>query len=101
MRTSPDQRYATLQRLLSNFEPRSRAQIGKKALRGFGDHCLVLENVLVTGKDKPFTGAGFGNWFRDRCRKAELPRRCTSHGLRKTAATYLAEQGATDHQLMA
>jgi integrase len=30
-----------------------------------------------------------------------LPSRCTSHGLRKAAATYLAEQGATDHQLMA
>jgi hypothetical protein len=35
------------------------------------------------------------------CREAKLPERCTSHGLRKAAATYLAEQGATDHQLMA
>jgi Phage integrase family len=50
---------------------------------------------------KPFTAAGFGNWFRDRCREAELPERCTSHGLRKAAATYLAELGFTDHQLMA
>jgi hypothetical protein len=56
---------------------------------------------LVTGQGKPFTAAGFGNWFRDRCRAAKLPERCTSHGLRKAAATYLAEQGATDHQLMA
>jgi site-specific recombinase XerD len=52
---------------------------------------------LVTAKGDPFTAAGFGNWF---C-QAGLPKRCTSHGLRKAAATYLVEQGATDHQLMA
>jgi integrase len=56
---------------------------------------------LITGEGNPFTAAGFGNWFRDRCREAKLPRRCTSHGLRKAAATYFAELGATDHQLMA
>lgn len=56
---------------------------------------------LVTGQGNPFTAAGFGNWFRDMCREAGLPQRCTSHGLRKAAATYLAEMGATDHQLMA
>jgi site-specific recombinase XerD len=56
---------------------------------------------LVTAQGKPFTAAGFGNHFRDLCAAAGLPSRCTSHGLRKAAATYLAEQGATDHQLMA
>jgi integrase len=56
---------------------------------------------LITGNGNGFTAAGFGNWFRDMCRAAKLPSRCTSHGLRKTAATYLAELGATDHQLMA
>lgn len=56
---------------------------------------------LVTAQGKPFTAAGFGNHFRDLCDAAELPKRCTTHGLRKAAATYLAEQGATDHQLMA
>ena len=56
---------------------------------------------LVTAQGKPFTAAGFGNHFRDLCVAAGLPTRCTSHGLRKAAATYLAEQGATDHQLMA
>ena len=55
----------------------------------------------VTAKGHPFTAAGFGNWFRDMCREAKLPKRCTSHGLRKAAVTYLAEQGATDHHLMA
>jgi site-specific recombinase XerD len=56
---------------------------------------------LVTAQGKPFTAAGFGNHFRDLCDAAGLPKRCTSHGLRKAAATYLAEMGATDHQLMA
>ncbi|PAY05430.1 hypothetical protein CK489_29035 [Bradyrhizobium sp. UFLA03-84] len=56
---------------------------------------------LVTAHGKPFTAAGFGNYFRDLCRDAGLPERCTSHGLRKAAATYLAELGFTDHQLMA
>ena len=56
---------------------------------------------LVTAQGNPFTAAGFGNCFRDLCDAAGLPKRCTSHGLRKAAATYLAEQGATDHQLMA
>jgi integrase len=56
---------------------------------------------LVTAQGKPFAAAGFGNWFRDLCREAKLPARCTSHGLRKAAATYLAELGFTDHQLMA
>jgi integrase len=56
---------------------------------------------LVTAQGEPFTAAGFGNYFRDLCVAAKLPARCTSHGLRKFAATYFAERGATDHQLMA
>jgi integrase len=56
---------------------------------------------LLTSFGKPFKAAGFGNWFREACNNANLPKRCTSHGLRKAAATYFAEQGATDHQLMA
>jgi hypothetical protein len=47
----------------------------------------------VTAQGKPFTAAGFGNYFLDLCDPASLPKRCTSHG--KAAATYLAEQGAT------
>lgn len=56
---------------------------------------------LVTARGEPFTAAGFGNWFREVCNQAELPKRCTSHGLRKAAATYLADRGATTTQLMA
>src|SRR5262249_58952075 len=55
---------------------------------------------LVTEQGKPFTEAGFTNWFRDRCAEAALPDR-SAHGLRKASATRAAENGATTHQLMA
>ncbi len=55
---------------------------------------------LTTKWGKPFAVAGFGNWFKDRCREADLPL-CTAHGLRKAGATIAAENGATDAQLMA
>jgi integrase len=56
---------------------------------------------MVTAQGKPFKAAGFGNWFRKVCNEAGLPKRWTSHGLRKAAATYLADRGATTTQLMA
>jgi site-specific recombinase XerD len=55
---------------------------------------------LVTEHGKPYSRAGFGNWFRRRCRDAGL-QNCSAHGLRKAAATIAAENGATAHQLMA
>ena len=56
---------------------------------------------LVTELGKPFTPAGFGNWFRDRCIEAGLPKRCSAHGLRKAACRRLAEAGCTAHQIAA
>ncbi|QJP14703.1 tyrosine-type recombinase/integrase [Starkeya sp. ORNL1] len=61
-----------------------------------GDHLTFL----VTEFGAPFTEAGFGNWFRDRCDAAGLPQ-CSAHGLRKAGATIAADNGATEHQLMA
>lgn len=55
---------------------------------------------LVTEYGKPFTANGFGNWFRKRCDEAGLPQ-CSAHGLRKAGATIAAENGASEHQLMA
>jgi len=55
---------------------------------------------LITKAGKPFTPAGFGGWFRDRCDEAGLPH-CTSHGLRKAAAVHHALNGATAPELMA
>ncbi len=55
---------------------------------------------LVTEFGKPFRAGGFGNWFRRRCDEAGLPH-CSAHGLRKAGATVAAENGASEHQLMA
>lgn len=54
---------------------------------------------LVTEFNKPFSDAGFGNWFRDRCIEAGVPGR--AHGLRKARATRMADADATVHQIMA
>lgn len=54
---------------------------------------------LITEFDKPFTAAGFGNYFRRRCDEAGLPH-CTAHGLRKVAARRMAERGASEKQIM-
>lgn len=54
---------------------------------------------LVTAFNKPFTPAGFGNWFRKQCDAAGLPQ-CSAHGLRKAAAARMAELGCSSHQIM-
>lgn len=55
--------------------------------------------LIVTQFGRPFTDAGFGNWFRKRCDEAKVPG--SAHGLRKAAATRAAENGATTNELMA
>jgi integrase len=55
---------------------------------------------LVTEFGKPFTAAGFGNWFREQCDMANL-HHCSAHGLRKAAARRLAEAGCTAHEIAA
>jgi integrase len=55
---------------------------------------------LTTQFGKPFTAAGFGNWFRDQCTAAGLPQ-CSAHGLRKACARRLAEAGCTPHEIAA
>jgi integrase len=57
-------------------------------------------NFLVTELGKPFTAAGFGNWFRDQCNAAGLPH-CSFHGLRKAAATRLADAGCDPMEIAA
>jgi integrase len=55
---------------------------------------------LMTERGAPFTPAGFGNWFRDQCNAAGLPQ-CSAHGLRKAAATRLANAGCSKEQIKA
>jgi len=56
--------------------------------------------LLTTQTGKPFSAAGFGNWFHDRCNEAGLSH-CSAHGLRKAAARRLAEAGCTTHEIAA
>jgi integrase len=55
---------------------------------------------LTTEHGAPFTSNGFGNWWRDRCNEAGLPH-CSFHGLRKAAATRLANAGCSVDQVKA
>lgn len=59
-----------------------------------------ISTLLVTEYGKPFTAAGFGNWFRDQCRKAGLEQ-CTAHGLRKALTRRAADQGVSQQGLKA
>jgi integrase len=55
---------------------------------------------LMTEWGKPFSAAGFGNWFRDACDDAGL-KSLSAHGLRKAAARRLAEAGCSASQIAA
>jgi integrase len=55
---------------------------------------------LITKHDRPYTAGGFSMRFRKWCNEAGL-HHCSAHGLRKAGATVAAENGATEHQLMA
>ena len=68
-----------------------------EALAGWQGSGLTF---LETAYGRPFSADGLSNAFRDWCDAADLPQ-CTFHGLRKAAATRLAEAGCTPHQIMA
>jgi Phage integrase family len=55
---------------------------------------------LATAQGKPFTAAGFGNWFRDMCDEAGL-KGLSAHGLRKALQAMGADVGLSDRELMA
>jgi integrase len=57
--------------------------------------------LLLTGQGKPFTDAGFSNWFVEVSRAAGLPVGCSPHGLRKAAGRRLAEAQCTANEIMA
>jgi integrase len=57
---------------------------------------LGIRTFIVTGAGAPFTAAGFGNWWRDRCRDAGLPDGCRAHGLRKAMLRRMAQAGCSE-----
>jgi integrase len=56
---------------------------------------------LTTQSGKPFSPAGFTNWFRRMCNEASLPRGTSAHGLRKAACRRLAEAGCSANLIAA
>ena len=57
---------------------------------------------LATRSGKPFESPdSFGNWFRKICRAANMPAGLSPHGVRKAGAAMLAENGATEKELLA
>jgi integrase len=75
--------------------PMSDALVAALAATPHGD-----ETFLVTAYGRPFAStAAFGNKFRDWCREAGLTDR-SAHGLRKYFSAMLAEQGASDREIM-
>jgi len=61
---------------------------------------IGLTTILVTEYGKPFSVAGFGNWFGKKCRAAGL-KKCTAHGLRKALARRGADRGVSQQGLKA
>lgn len=61
---------------------------------------IGLTTWIVTEYGQPFSVAGFGSWFKDRCADAGLPH-CTSHGLRKALARRAADLGISQQGLKA
>lgn len=53
--------------------------------------------VTQDKSDKPYAVASLGNWFRDRCKEANVPG--SLHGLRKAGATRLANAGASEWEI--
>ena len=56
--------------------------------------------TYICGADgRPMTKESFGNWFRKACNTADVSG--SAHGVRKLAATIMAERGATEAELKA
>jgi integrase len=56
---------------------------------------------LTTSTGKPFSAAGFTNWFREVCDEAGLPKGTSAHGLRKACCRRLAEAGCSANVIAA
>jgi putative ABC transport system substrate-binding protein len=55
----------------------------------------------AAAKKLPTLAASFGNWLRQCCDQASLPKGISAHGLRKATARRLAELGCSTHQIAA
>jgi integrase len=70
------------------------------AIDAMPEGSIGKETLIVTDYGKPFSGAGFGNWFGDRCKDAGLTNR-SAHGLRKALARRAAMRNVSQQGLKA
>jgi integrase len=75
--------------------PQVQEAIDAMPERSLGDDALI-----VTEFGKPFSRAGFGNWFGDKCRDAGLIGR-SAHGLRKSLTRRAADLNVSQQGLKA
>jgi integrase len=62
----------------------------REAIDAMPERPAGATTFLLTSHGKPFSKAGFGNWFREQCDAAGLPQ-CSAHGLRKAIMRRMAE----------
>src|SRR5262249_19623264 len=77
------------------YTPYWRSGIDRWYLALAATPMIGVKTYLVTDYGKPFTPAGFGNWFRERCNEAGLLH-CSAHGLRKAFLRRMAEAGCSE-----
>lgn len=70
------------------------------AIDAMPEGSIGKDTLIVTDFGKPFSGAGFGNWFGDRCKDAGLTNR-SAHGLRKALARRAAMRNVSQQGLKA
>jgi integrase len=70
----------------------------RAAIEAMGSDHLTF---LTTARGKPFTAAGFTNYFRKQCKAAGLATGLSAHGLRKAMCRRLAEAGCSANEIAA
>lgn len=81
------------ERLVGRWAPQLLEAIVAMPASAKGHLCF-----LVTEYGKPFSDAGFGNWFRDKCDDAGLPQ-CSANGLRKATMRRMSELGMSNQSM--
>ena len=72
------------------------------ALQQAFDSGPVCDLTFIVGKrGLPMTKESFGNTFREYCKAAGIVKGKSAHGLRKLAATIVADNGGSEHELQA
>jgi integrase len=87
---------ARVKEYTSPYRDVMRAKIVLLASEGLGNDSIAARLSMP----RQIVSNAFGNLFRGWCRQAGLPH-CSAHGLRKAAASRLAEHGATIHEIAA